>query len=127
MKRTVILSVVLVFAAALAGWAFQEVNPREAERMIHKQDGELVILDVRTPEEYREGHLEDSLNIDIYAEDFREQIDELERGKTYLVYCRSGARSARAAGIMDEMGFEDVYNMTGGFLGWSGAGLPFET
>jgi phage shock protein E len=67
-----------------------------------------VLIDVRTPAEHAEGNLAGSLNIDVSAPGFREQIGALPRDGAYLVYCRSGNRSAQAAAIMAEMGFTDV-------------------
>jgi phage shock protein E len=67
-----------------------------------------VLIDVRTPAEHAEGHLPGSQNIDIGAPDFREQIAALPRDDAYLLYCRSGNRSAQAAAIMAELGFTDV-------------------
>ena len=67
-----------------------------------------VLIDVRTPAEHADGHLDGSLNIDVSAPDFRDQVAQLPKDDAYLVYCRSGNRSAQAAAIMAEMGFGDV-------------------
>lgn len=67
-----------------------------------------VIIDVRTPAEYGEGHLEGAVNIDVSAPDFADRIADLPADGEYLVYCRSGNRSAAAAGIMAEQGFDEV-------------------
>lgn len=81
-------------------------------------DDNVVILDVRTPEEIAEGKVEGAIEIDYKADDFSEKIDALDRDKTYLVYCRSGGRSSRSCMEMAEKGFEDVYNLMGGYMGW---------
>ena len=75
-----------------------------------------IILDVRTPSEYKGGHAPKSVNIDYYAEDFRQDLDQLDKGKTYFMYCRSGSRSSRTLKIMGSLGFKKVYNLDGGWL-----------
>ena len=82
------------------------------------------ILDVRTPAEFAEGHLANSLNIDFESGNFAEEIKKLDKSKSYAVYCRSGRRSAMAAEEMSHLGFKFVSNMVGGILEWSAAGLP---
>lgn len=84
-------------------------------------DKNAVILDVRTEEECIDGIISDSINIDILAgQEFIEALEELDKTKNYYVYCRSGARSARACEIMNQLGFENAYNLEGGFLEWNG-------
>ena len=87
----------------------------------------LVVLDVRTPEEFAEGHLEDAVMIDFYEEDFADQLAELDPDAPYLLYCRSGNRSSQAVEIMRELGFTDVADVDGGILAWDEAGLPIVT
>jgi len=84
------------------------------------------IIDVRTPGEYADGHLANSLNINIADADFKEKIAKLDKSKQVCVYCQRGMRSAKAAGIMSEMGFKEVYDLEGGIEGWTGAGLKVE-
>ena len=83
-----------------------------------------VILDVRTPGEYYIDHIEDSILIDVQDPSFLEEVSKLDKDLTYLVYCRSGRRSAEASDILVDLGFNDVYNMTGGILDWEAAGFP---
>ena len=83
-----------------------------------------IILDVRTPEEFDGGYIEGAINIDYYSEDFRAQLETLDKDKTYLIYCRTGRRSAGARDIMAELGFIEVYNMSGGIVEWEAQGLP---
>ena len=84
----------------------------------------LVILDVRTPEEFAEGHLEGALMIDFYLDDFAARVADLDPDVPYLVYCRSGNRSGQTAAIMEEYGFTDVADVDGGIMSWLDAGLP---
>lgn len=87
----------------------------------------VVVLDVRTPEEYAEGHLEGAVLIDAQAPDFADRLAELPRDGRYVIYCRSGNRSAQARAIMEELGFTDVADVDGGIVAWSAAGLPVVT
>ncbi len=79
----------------------------------------VVLLDVRTPEEVAAGKIEGALEIDVLADDFAQKIQALEKDKTYLVYCKAGSRSARACKAMEKAGFKDLYNLTGGYTAWS--------
>ena len=81
-----------------------------------------VILDVRTPGEFAGGKIRGARNLDIMSRDFVNQIKNLPKDKTYLVYCRSGNRSGQACGIMADMGFKNLKNLAGGIMRW-----PFET
>jgi len=102
------------------------VDASQAIKLIEKNGGnaDFVILDVRTEEEYIEGHIENALNMDFYSETFKQDLDKLDKNKTYLIYCRSGSRSARALQLMGELGFREVYNMSGGYIAWEQKGFP---
>jgi rhodanese-related sulfurtransferase len=104
----------------------ETVTPEEALSLIEQNgDGSgFAILDVRTPDEFNEGHIANAVNIDYYSDGFRENLDRLDKGKTYLLYCRSGSRSGKALPLMGELGFERVYNMGGGFVQWEKKGFP---
>lgn len=101
------------------------IDSKEAYGLI-KADANIAILDVRTAKEFADGHVAGAVNIDVNQADFAQKIDELDRSKTYIVYCRSGRRSSRAVGIMATKGFKNLYNVSDGFLGWNKNGLPFE-
>ncbi len=79
----------------------------------------VVILDVRTPLETKEGIIPGAIEIDIKGDDFKEKVKALDRDKTYLVYCRSGRRSVAACDIMEREGFKKLYNLLGGYLDYS--------
>lgn len=85
---------------------------------------DLVILDVRTPEEFAEGHIEGAVMIDFYRDDFADQLAELDPDVPYLLYCRSGNRSGQTAVLLEDLGFTDVADVDGGVVGWLDAGLP---
>lgn len=109
--------------AATAG-GVTVVSPDEAAVTIEAAPDDLVILDIRTPEEFAEGHIEGATLIDFYREDFAEQIAALDRDDPYVLYCRSGNRSQQARSLMAELGFTDVADVDGGIVGWEAAGLP---
>ena len=82
---------------------------------------EAIVLDVRTQEEFDEGHIPKALNIDLrLGPGFLDAINTLDKSKSYYVYCRSGARSAQAVQIMRDLGFSETYNLIGGILAWKG-------
>jgi rhodanese-related sulfurtransferase len=103
-----------------------KVAPAQAADLIrqHAGDATFVTLDVRTPEEYAGGHLSGATNVDVNAADFGARIGRLTRTSTYLVYCHSGNRSARATAQLHELGFGHVYELTGGIAAWEQAGQP---
>ena len=85
-----------------------------------ESDAKNICLDVRTAEEYMEGNIENSINIDFYKSmDFMKFLDKLNKDENYFVYCRSGKRSDASCQIMKEFGFNNVFNLQGGFLAWS--------
>jgi rhodanese-related sulfurtransferase len=91
-------------------WADQQANDTNA-----------IVLDVRTAEEFSEGFIPNAINIDIHqGQGFIYKLEELDKSKNYYVYCRSGARSAKACEIMNELGFNSAYNLLGGILDWDG-------
>ena len=83
-----------------------------------------VLLDIRTPEEFAETRIAGSVNINFYAPDFADQIGELDRNAAYVVYCRSGNRSAQAMDVFRQLDFAEVHEIDGGIVAWVGAGLP---
>lgn len=86
-----------------------------------KNDGNAVVLDVRTDDEVEEGKIPNAIHIDIYkGQGFIDEVDQLDKSKTYYVYCRSGKRSAQACNVMKQLGFEHTHNLLGGILEWTG-------
>ena len=84
----------------------------------------LVVLDVRTPEEFAEERLDGAVLVDFYDADFAEQLAALDPDVPYLVYCRSGNRSGQTLGIMEQLGFSSAADVDGGIIAWTSAGLP---
>jgi len=109
-------------AGAVEGFA--TISPLDAAAITDDPPTDLVVLDVRTPEEFAEGHLDGAVLVDFYDADFAEQLEALDPDVPYLVYCRSGNRSGQTLSIMDELGFESAVDVDGGILAWADAGLP---
>ena len=110
-------------AYVLASNGYLNVNVSEAKQMIETNPS-LVILDVRTLEEYNEGHIENAVLIPV--SELESRLDELDIEDEILVYCRSGVRSATASQILVDNGFTGVYNMLGGITAWKNAGYWIE-
>ena len=101
------------------------VSAKEFETEIKTDTTQL--LDVRTPQEYAEGHIDGALNINVQSDDFKELAQrELSKDSTVLVYCRSGRRSLDAAEILTNLGYK-VVNLKGGIIEWKEDGLPVES
>lgn len=101
----------------------ETISAEEFQRRL-SEDSNGVLLDVRTPEEVAGGQIEGATNIDFRAPDFAEKVGQLDKTKTYYLYCAGGGRSRRAADAMKSLEFKKVYDLDGGFNGWSGKGLP---
>lgn len=133
MKRLVALLAVLLAGALLvsgcssgsAGASVQTVDP-QAFLTTASQPGTTVI-DVRTPAEYAQGHVDGAVNIDVEGATFQADIAQLDKGGTYAVYCHSGRRSALATDAMGQAGFTNVYNLNGGIADLQAAGAPMVT
>lgn len=119
MRKIVLLLLILSFTIACNGQengATGNVTVKEAIKMT--EDKDLVILDVRTPEEFAQGHLPKAQNINYYDESFVQQLEGLARDKEYLVYCHSGGRSTKTLHLMEKNGFKMVHNLEGGISAW---------
>ena len=107
-------------AEAPAAKRFRNVDVAEWETL--RKDAKVVVLDVRTTEEYADGHMQGAINLDIRGGKFAETLAGLDKSKTYLVHCAVGGRSAKACGQMDSLKFEKVLNLSGGITAWEAAG-----
>ncbi len=99
----------------------KDVSPEEFKKLI---DGDVILLDVRTPDEVAQGQIEGSSSINFYDEDFVEKINLINKDKVICVYCRSGNRSSKAAKIMQQNGFNRIYNLDGGTMAWASQNFP---
>ena len=96
------------------------------QEVVDAPPADLVVLDIRTPEEFASGHLANAINIDYYADDFESKLAELDLEVPYVMYCNSGNRSSNALPVMDSLGFAEVYELDGGIQAWYSAGLTVE-
>lgn len=112
-------------AAEISG--ISTISVEAAAAITDNPPDDLVVLDVRTPEEFAEGHLEGAVLVDFYAADFAEQLAAFDTDVPYLVYCRSGNRSGQAMGVMEQLGFTSAADIDGGIVAWADAGLPVTT
>lgn len=97
----------------------------DADKLL-KSDPKVVVIDVRTPDEFKAGHIPGALNIDFLGDDFATRVSNLDTKKTYLVHCASGHRSAQACKIFEKDKFPTVYHLNAGFTAWEKAGKPVE-
>ena len=105
--------------------SFADVNANSALIMIQKrmEDPDFVLLDIRTPNEFTSGHIEGAINLNYYDENFRDNLDKLDKKKTYLIYCRTANRTGKTMPIMQDLGFDEVYNMASGITEWKDKGF----
>jgi rhodanese-related sulfurtransferase len=128
----VLAGVSLILAATLlprlAVGQVENIDSQRAAELINENQGnaDFVIIDVRSPGEYAGGRIGNAINIPIQAPDFRARLQDLDREKSYLVYCEVGGRSSKAVGVMKELGFKTVYHLFKGISQWRAEGLPEE-
>ncbi|HET8886418.1 MAG TPA: rhodanese-like domain-containing protein [Salinimicrobium sp.] len=123
MKIDRILPVIALFiVTALSCEAQQKesitvISQEEAKTALAENE-DIILLDVRTPEEFDEGAIEGAKNINFFDEDFAEQVNQFDKNKPVYIYCKSGNRSAKAAKQLQEMGFKEIYDIEGGYMNW---------
>lgn len=123
-KLAIVLGIVfsmVVFSCKTETKDAKIVTPEEMQSILELDGVQLV--DVRTPEEYKEGYIENSQNIDYYSPTFDEDIKKLDKSKPVILYCKSGNRSAKCAKKLIEAGFEKVYELEGGITEWKYNGM----
>jgi rhodanese-related sulfurtransferase len=119
-----LLTLLLIPALSHAADKAQHVLAADAAKIV--ADGNVTIIDVRTADEFKDGHIKGAQNIDIMADDFEAQLKKLDKKKPYLVHCQAGGRSMRALKIFEKLGFQNLIHMDDGFGGWEAAGKPVE-
>ena len=102
----------------------KDISPSEAYQLVQEnaENDDFIIIDVRTPSEYKEGHIKNAININYYDDNFQSKLSKRNKSKTYLIYCKMGGRSGNALAIMEEIGFQRVYNLSSGIAGWAAEG-----
>lgn len=98
----------------------QNLSPDAFKKLLDMEGNDVVLIDTRTAEEYEQVHLENAININYLQADMWERAEELDKNKTYLLYCRSGRRSIRLGTLMRNGGFDasKIYNLEGGIVAW---------
>jgi len=122
-----LLSAIRLFAAdslPTSGTSPKHVDAMQAQKLIAEK--KVIVLDLRTPNEFRTGRIAGATNIDFTATDFEARIDRLDTNKTYLVHCASGGRSTHSLPVFQKHHFNAIYHLDGGIKGWAKAGLPLE-
>lgn len=128
MKNKVVVPALILLLMSFASLEAKnkiEVNSKQASTILQKNK-KMLVLDVRTADEFNAGHIKGAINIDIRQDDALSRIDQLDRKAGYLVYCRTNHRSGIAVEHMLQSGFKTVYQMMDGFPGWVTNQLPVE-
>jgi phage shock protein E len=110
------------FCEAQATEGVTLIDAKEFFKVIAKED--IQLIDVRTPKEFKEGHLENAINIHLYDTDFESRINQLKKSKPVYVYCKAGGRSAEAVEILKEQGFKTIVELKEGTESWIENSLP---
>ena len=122
MKRLLICTLALFTTLATAD-EVKHVKSKEAAAIVAK--GDVIVLDVRTPDEFSEGHIAGAKNIDFLDEaKFKAEAAKLDKTKTYLVHCQAGGRSTKSLKTLQELGIKNLIHLDDGFGGWSDNNLP---
>ncbi|TMM58161.1 rhodanese-like domain-containing protein [Maribacter algarum] len=110
MRNTIFLSLLFLFSM---GCAQSKSKPITEFSQNDTKTG--ILVDVRTPEEYATGHIDNALNINWYDSDFAKQLESISKDETIYVYCKKGGRSAKAAHLLDSLGYKNVIDLEGGY------------
>ena len=121
------LSLLLLFVLTTITATSQEVAEKTVNAVLDVSNYKEVVVgkdvqlvDVRTPDEYNAGKIDDAINIDYFdQETFKKEFEKLDKNKAIYVYCRSGHRSHESAVILEKMGFKEIYDLKGGYIAWS--------
>ena len=129
MTRTIVLTFLSFIAGSLFATAqVSNISASDAKKIIENKQKPVQVLDVRTPDEWKAGHLAMAKHINVSDADFVAKVEKLDKSKPVVVYCASGGRSGRAASIMASKGFTTIYNVSnGGYTNLAATGLPTST
>ncbi len=126
MRKIILILSVISFTLLSCGSQQQEgisvLEPNVYEQKLNEK--EVQLIDVRTPQEYAEGHIANAKNINVKSSDFETQIETLDKEKPVMVYCLGGVRSANAANVLKQKGFKNIIDLQGGISNWQNAGKP---
>jgi rhodanese-related sulfurtransferase len=122
--KALLALLLLLPSLMLAADPVQHVKADEAAKIL--ADGKTAIVDVRTPDEFKDGHIKGAKNIDIMSSDFEAQLGKLDKTQPTLVHCQAGGRSTRALKVFEKLGFTHLIHLDDGYGGWEAAGKPVE-
>lgn len=103
------------FLLLLVNFGCAQISSKPITEVSQNEINNVILVDVRTPEEYATGHLETAKNINLYDEDFTERFKDIDKDETIYVYCKKGGRSAKAQEKLKSLGFTKVINLEGGY------------
>ncbi|MFK5889223.1 MAG: rhodanese-like domain-containing protein [Flavobacteriaceae bacterium] len=112
-----------IIAQSTGKGVIKNIEPKELSATLNNN---IQLVDVRTPNEFKSGHIKGSVNMNYYDQDFSTQIGKLDKSKPIYVYCRSGVRSKYSSEILKKLGFKKIYNLKGGILNWNTNKLPLK-
>ncbi|MEZ0276539.1 MAG: rhodanese-like domain-containing protein [Roseimicrobium sp.] len=126
---SLILSTLMLCGAVLAedkksAESATHVKAEEAGKLV--KEGKVSVLDVRTADEYKDGHIKGAKNIDFTENNFESEAAKLDKTKPYLVHCQGGGRSTKSLEVLQKLGFQHIYHLDGGLSAWKKAGQPVE-
>ena len=103
----------------------KQVTATEFKKLLG-ENSNVQLIDVRTPEEFQEGHIPNSKNINLFDDDFEKRLLKYNKSKPIFVYCEVGGRSGEAAALLSKSGYSNVYDLKGGMRAWKKEKLPVE-
>lgn len=124
-KRGIVTALLFLLSSFLvqAQTPPQHLSAQQAAQWL-TSNRKVVVLDVRTADEFRAGHLKDAINVDYKAPDFEQHLTKLDPSKSYLLHCALGGRSTKTLPVLQKLGFRDVRHLDGGLQAWQTANLP---
>lgn len=125
MKNTLVLAILLLIFGCESTPQKQNIQLKPTEFASKLKNSDVLLLDVRTVEEFKSGYIAGAYNYDYYeTASFESTLNQLDKSKIYLLYCRSGGRSNNALSMMQRMGFKHLFELEGGILAWRKAEMP---
>ena len=123
--KSILVGFMVVCSLALNAAEPKNISIDEAAKMVAK-DTNVVVLDIRTPAEFKSGHIKGATNINFNDKEFSEKISKLDKSKTYIIHCAAGGRSGKACAQIKTLDFQNMLHMNEGFNAWTKAGKPVE-
>ena len=123
--KSILLALSVVCSLALNAGEPKNISIDDAAKLVAK-DTNVIVLDVRTPAEFKSGHIKGATNINFNDKEFSEKISKLDKSKTYIIHCAAGGRSGRACEQIKTLEFKNMLHMNEGFNAWSKSGKPVE-